>query len=337
MRSSKPIQNLGRFLLGVLISIIAIIILLYKVDWSQVLLAFENFDWRIVPQFMIAYLVSAAARAMASRKLLENRPTVAQSFTSLAEGYLLNNLFPFRLGDLGRAYLLSRKSGISMIQVLSANVIERIIDLILAAGLLISTFPLIFEMAWIRPVAYITFAIMISALISLFLILRFRNAVHAFMEHRLSQSSYLSNLILPRLYSALDGLSALGNLRDLAIIQLWMLASWFFNILAFMVVLKNFFPSAHFYWAVFIVGVVSFAAAIPSAPAAIGVLEGAVVVALTFLGMPSGPALAYGVALHFLAIMMTTILGVFSLSRETESIWKIYERLISQREDMAKG
>ncbi len=333
MKRSKSFLNLGRWLFGAAISLGVIIVLAYNVDWRLTLGAFENFNWFVIPQFMFLYFLSAAARAMASRKLLENRPTFGQSFTSLAEGYLLNNLFPFRLGEMGRAYLLSRKAKISMFQVLSANIVERIVDLMMAAGLLISTFPLIFEMDWIRPVAYTTLALMICVLFSLYLMLRFRALIHDFLERYLKRNLFMSRFILPGLYSAFDGLSALGNLRSFLITLMWMLTSWFFNVAAFMAVLKHFVPSSLFYWAAFVVGVASFAAAIPSAPAALGVLEGAIVVALVILGVPSSSALAYAVVLHFLAIMMTTLLGLYGFSKESESIWKIYERLITNREN----
>lgn len=333
MKRYKPFLGLSRWLFGVVISLAVITILAYNVDWRQTLIAFEDFNWFVIPQFMIAYFFSAAARAMASRKLLENQPTFEQSFTSLTEGYLLNNLFPFRLGELGRAYLLSRKANLNMLQVLSANIVERIFDLILAASLLISTFPLVFEMDWIRPVAYTTLVVMVFALFSLNLVLRFRNPILEFLKRTLARFDFATKVVLPRLYSAFDGLSALGNLRDLLFTLGWMLLSWIFNILAFMFILRHFFPHSPFYWSIFVVGVVSFAAAIPSAPAALGVLEGAVVVALVFLGEPSGLALAYAVVLHFFSILMTVILGVYSFSRETESIWQTYERLIARKDN----
>ena len=40
--------------------------------------------------------------------LLQNKAPYRRVFLTLNQGYLLNNIFPFRLGELGRAFLLSQ-------------------------------------------------------------------------------------------------------------------------------------------------------------------------------------------------------------------------------------
>ena len=155
-----------RWLPGVIVSLIAIFILAYLVDWRAVVLAFTTLNWRVVPFFIALYFASTASRAMASRTLLENRPTLPQAYIAMMQGYLLNNLLPLRLGELGRAFLLGRKINVSMFHVLSTIVIERVIDLAMAAALTIFVLPRVVAMDWVEPVAYTTLTVVVIGLLS---------------------------------------------------------------------------------------------------------------------------------------------------------------------------
>ena len=74
-------------------------------------------------------------RGVVWRTLLQERASYSQTFFSVTEGYLLNNFLPFRLGEVGRAYLLSQKAKLDFWSVFSTIFIERALDLALAVGL----------------------------------------------------------------------------------------------------------------------------------------------------------------------------------------------------------
>jgi hypothetical protein len=57
--------------------------------------------------------------------------TQAQVILALNQGYFFNNLLPFRIGELARAFLLGRRSHLGMFYVLSTIVVERSYDLAL--------------------------------------------------------------------------------------------------------------------------------------------------------------------------------------------------------------
>ncbi len=80
-------------------------------------------------------------RAKAWQTLLRDRPTYKDVLYSAGEGYLLNNFLPFRLGELGRAFLLSRKSGLQFGEIIPTIVIERIVDLAFSAVILCLPYP----------------------------------------------------------------------------------------------------------------------------------------------------------------------------------------------------
>ena len=287
MATASPLRDARRWLPGVIVSLVAIAALFYLVDWRAVVLAFTALDWKVVPFFIALYLASTSSRAMASRTLLENRPTFPQSYIAMMQGYLLNNLLPLRLGELGRAFLLGRKINVSMFHVLSTIIIERVIDLAMAAALTILVLTRVVAMDWVKPVAYTTLTVVVIGLFSLALMAQFRTRLHSLMETIAGRIGLVRRYLLPIFDSLLDGLSALTSIRGTALTFGWMGLAWAFGVTNYWVLLRGFVPDAPFWWALFVIGLASFGVALPSAPAALGVFEGAIVAALVLLGRPS--------------------------------------------------
>ena len=99
---------------------------------------------------VILSFVWILVRAKVWQTLLRNRASYRDVLFTVGEGYLLNNLLPFRLGELGRAFLISRKSEPStssgqrmqFAEVLPTIVIERVVDLGISAAILLAALPL---------------------------------------------------------------------------------------------------------------------------------------------------------------------------------------------------
>jgi glycosyltransferase 2 family protein len=333
MSTASPLRDARRWLPGVIISLIAIAVLFYLVDWRAVVLAFTTLDWRVVPFFIALYFASTSSRAMASRTLLENRPTFPQSYIAMMQGYLLNNLLPLRLGELGRAFLLGRKINVSMFHVLSTIIIERVIDLAMAAALTILVLPRVLAMDWVKPVAYSTLTLVVIGLVSLAVMARLRTSLHAWMERLAGRVALVKRYLMPIFDSLLDGLSALTSLRGTALTFGWMGLAWAFGIANYWVLLRGFVPNVPFWWTLFVLGIASFGVAIPSAPAALGVFEGAIVAALVLLGVPSGTALAYAILLHFFHIVISSIFGFYGFAKDGESLMGMYGKLSNRNQE----
>jgi hypothetical protein len=335
MTAASTLRETRRWLPGVLVSLIAIAVLFYLVDWRAVVLAFTTLDWKVVPFYMALYLASTSSRAMASRTLLENRPTFPQSYIAMMQGYLLNNLLPLRLGELGRAFLLGRKINVSMFHVLSTIVIERVIDLAMAAALTILVLPRVVEMDWVEPVAYTTLTLVVIGLLSLAVMARLRPTLKIWMERAAERVSLVKKYLLPVFDSLLDGLSALTSLRGTLLTFGWMGLSWFFGITNYWSLLRGFVPEAPYWWGVFVIGIVSFGAALPSAPAALGVFEGAIVAALVLLGIPPATGLAYAILLHFFHIVISGIFGFYGFAKDGESLFGMYGKLSNRSKELS--
>ena len=126
--TSGKVAGLGRWLPGLAFSAIAILLLIRFSNWDELVLAISYMNLSLLIPAVVLFLISLGFRALSWRVLLQNRSGYGRVFLTLNEGYLLNIIFPFRLGELGRALLLSQSTDLSGFFVLSTIVIERAND-----------------------------------------------------------------------------------------------------------------------------------------------------------------------------------------------------------------
>ncbi len=79
--------------------------------FSQFVANLSKLRWQVIALASLVYFVSLFARVFAWYILLQKRVSFKDAFFALNAGYLLNNVFPFRLGEIGRALLLDRPEG----------------------------------------------------------------------------------------------------------------------------------------------------------------------------------------------------------------------------------
>ncbi|KAA0277334.1 MAG: hypothetical protein EDM79_05655 [Chloroflexi bacterium] len=139
---SESRNTIKRILPGILVSIVLIAVILYFVDIKTTLTAMRNANYGLIAIAASLSFVWLAVRAIVWRTLLRNKPTYKDVFYTAGEGYLLNNFLPFRLGEIGRAFLLSRKSGgLTFAEIIPTIVIERVVDLIISAVIFLGALP----------------------------------------------------------------------------------------------------------------------------------------------------------------------------------------------------
>lgn len=320
-------QEVRRWLPGLVISLIAIFVVLKVIDWNELLKALASFNPLYVALTVLATLIFLLVRGMAVKTLLEDKVSFKQAFLAVNAGYLLNNIFPLRAGELGRAALLGQTSGLGMIHVLSTIVIERAFDLAIAAGLLLSTLPLALEMDWARPVAMITLVIVIAMLAAMFLVARYRDIVHRWVHKLGARVGWVERFILPQLDSLLRGLSVLVKPSRFLLALFWIGLSWVIAVAEYYILLLSLAPDAPLWWGAFVDSVLALGIAVPSAPGALGVFEAAIVGALSILGFTPESGLAYAVIIHFQQWIVTGVLGAYGLISQGKSLTTFFKDL----------
>jgi uncharacterized protein (TIRG00374 family) len=320
-------KDFRRLLPGLLISAISLVALLYFVDLRDLLTALELADLRFILLGIGVFLISLGVRAAAWRTLLQEQVSFQGVFLAINEGYFLNNILPFRLGEIGRALLLGQSSQLSFWQVFSTIIVERAFDLALSAGMLLSTLPFVIGVAWANQAAYFVGGAVAVGMIVLHLLARYRNRALVLFNRLTLRWPVLGKLGKDRLEAFFNGLAALNDVRRFLRAFVLMFLVWALTLVEYYLVLLAFEPSAEILWAAFALGVVAMGVAVPSSPSFIGVFEAAVVGGLSVFSVDVSIGLAYALTIHLMFIVLTAIFGVFGLIRDGESLGQLYSRL----------
>ena len=167
----------------------------------------------------------------------------------------------------------------------------------------------------------------------LHLVARFRIPIRSWVDRVALRFSLVEKYVLPQIDAFLDGLAVLTNPRSFILSLLWMALSWTFGILSQFALLRGFLPTAPLLYSTFALGASSFAGAIPSAPSALGVYEGAVVASLAILGVGSGIGLAFAVLHHIAHIVYSGIVGLYGFSHGDIGVMDLYEKLLNRNSE----
>ncbi|TLN13387.1 flippase-like domain-containing protein [bacterium] len=322
-----------RWLPGVVISGVALFVVFRLARWDGLSTAFTTIQWQYIGLSGLFTVLFLLVRSAAWRALLSNKPSYKETFFVVNEGYLLNNLFPLRAGEIGRAVIMGQATGWGPFHVLSTIIIERIFDLLIAAGMLLATLPLVLGgVSWGKPVAIITLLVMGGGLVLLFLMARNRAVVDRLIEKYGSRWKVVEKYVVPQMEKLLDGLGALAKPKQFLLAFGLILLCWIIAIFQYYVVLIPIVPGAPLWYGAFTVTVLAMGVAIPSAPAALGVFEASIVGAMALLGIDNATALAVGICLHFLQFVITGIFGFIGLVIQRRSLGALFSETRMQQE-----
>lgn len=321
------VKTIGRWLPGLVISVIAIFLLIRFSNWPEVLDAISGIKLGWFIPALIFFMISIGFRALSWMILLQKKVNYGRVFLTLNEGYLLNNIFPFRLGELGRAFLLSETTTLSGFFVLSTIVIERTYDLAIAAGLFLATLPYVFSIESGQSIAVGVFIIGMIGLFTMFVLARNRSWIKSKLDEFSLHRFVIRDRIVPRIDSLLDGLGVLASFDQFSLSLLLMILSWLFGGLELIFLARSFGVDLEIWMVGFILGMISIGIAIPSAPAGLGVFEAAAVGAFSLLGLSTSTGLAIAFVSHFISITFTGLIGMYGIFRDGESITGLYQHL----------
>ncbi|MBM4425918.1 MAG: flippase-like domain-containing protein [Chloroflexi bacterium] len=325
-------KDIKRWLPGVLISVVLIAAILYFVDFQTMWNSIKNADYRLIGIAAALSFVWMAVRAKVWHTLLRGKPTYKDVLFTAGEGYLLNNFLPFRLGEIGRAFLLSRKSGgMTFAEIIPTIVIERTVDLIISAVIFLGALPYVVNSESSPTLGYVIGGLMLFGLVFMYVLARNNQwALETF--HKLSgRIPSLQRFGGSFLESFFQGLGVLTDGWLFLRFLFWMLVNWAIALLAYYLMVIAFFPEAQPIWAIFGLGMAAFGGAIPSAPGAVGTFEGAVVFALTRFTTDESTALAAALVMRIYNYLNSTIIGTIGLLSEGQTLSGVYQQLMNFR------
>jgi len=318
-------KDIKRWLPGAIISLLAVAAILYFVDFERLGEAVKQANYTLLGISFVLGIGWLILRALVWRTILREKASYRDTFWTICEGYLLNNILPFRLGEIGRAFLLSQKAKLRFAEVLPSIVLERALDLIFSAAILLSAIPFVVKTSGAEKISVVLGVIVLLGLLFLFVLANNREWALKLAGHVPALGRIAESL--------LDGLSVLTDGRRFLLTIGLMTLNWGWAIVQFFIVIRAFFPAAEFSWALFGIGAAAFGGAVPSAPGAVGTYEAALGGALALVTADNVRSLAVAITAHLFNYITSGILGIYALSTEGQTLSGVYRQLMRIREE----
>jgi uncharacterized protein (TIRG00374 family) len=237
---------------------------------------------------------------------------IADLFGPIMIGFAVNNILPFRMGEIVRMYVTSKKLKISQLTVLSSIGLERLFDMM---GLIIFALSLpLLKKNSILNLGREFFILAIFCMLLFvfgFILIRFR---YKSKDLLLYCFSFLPKRFFYAIETKVDriinGLISLKNIRVIKSIIINTIVQWGLMISCIMLSAKSVSIHLSISAAVLVLLICTIGVALPSAPAFIGTIELSFVMVLGWYGIPVDKALAVAIIYHSLNFIIVTSTGI---------------------------
>jgi uncharacterized protein (TIRG00374 family) len=322
-----------QFWFGVLISAVFLYFVVRKLEWGGFWLALHtaNYLW-IVPGVAV-YFVAVWARAWRWHYLLKPIKAIKTRvmFPITCIGYMGNNIYPARAGEVLRAVILKRKEGVPISASLATIIVERIFDGVVMLAFVFVNLTQLANLAevsvpvgrWnitIQDLAIWGSVAFIGALFIFLLASMFPKVTGRVGEWFIDQllPVRLRQKTGAILHKFLDGLASLRSPANVLMVFLSSVIIWLLETVKYWFVLHAFGLQGQvgFYTLMLMNGVVNLATTIPAAPGYLGTFDAPGIAVLTAAGVEKAVATGYTLVLHVALWVPITLLGAFYMARE---------------------
>ena len=310
-------------LFGVLVSLFFLVLLLKKIDFGQLIAALRQFDVRYLVPAVLSTFASYFLRAVRWQYLLmhEKKVSLGSAYSATIIGYMANNIFPARLGEFIRAWVLAEKESLKAPKIFASLVIDRLFDgatvlLMLVLALATITLPTGMERNadLLKMGGYATLVFYLLVLVGLFL-LKTRTMWMLRIIGKLLRPfpQKISDKIIPLLGNFIEGIKISGKLSHLFVVLVSSMLIWLFAVWPVDLVLKGFGITLPFSSSLFIMVLLVFAVMIPSAPGFIGTYHMACYTGLSAFKVADDKAVSIAIVIHGLAFFPVILAGFYHL------------------------
>ncbi len=316
--------------IGILVSAVFLYIGLKGANLPEVWekITHAQFLW-IVPGVAV-YFLAVWGRTWRWHYLL--RPIKAiplnRLFPIVVIGYMGNNVYPFRAGEVIRAYVLKRNEDVKITASLATIIVERIFDGLVMLIFVFVALPFVeIQDDGLRSTVILSTILFFGAL-AVFLVMATRpelsRRVYSFVIFR-----FLPKRIQQPIYQMaehfMQGLESLRSPRDLLMTLVTSTFIWLTETTKYWFVMHAFQFDVSFFTLMLMTAVVNLATTLPAAPGYIGTFDGPGIAVLTApgIGVNRDIATSYTLVLHAALWLPITLLGFVYLAREGLS-WRSF-------------
>jgi uncharacterized protein (TIRG00374 family) len=320
-----------RFWLGVLISVVLLYFPLRSLRLDQVWQVLKGAAYVWLLPAVGVYFLAVAGRTWRWHYLL--RPlksiSVLRLFPIVTIGYMGNNIYPARAGELLRAYVLRKTSNVPISASLATILVERVFDGVVMLMFVFINLPQLAGLTRasglagsIRDVALFGAAAFLGALL-IFLLAAMYPATTAQVLHAL-----LNKIVPPRMRGPLEplvekflaGFASLRSPREALGVFATSVIIWLLETGKYYLVMQAFGFRVSFFALMLMNGVVNLATTLPSAPGYLGTFDTPGIAVLEAYGVPPAMATGYTLVLHAALWLPITALGAWFMARQSLSL-----------------
>lgn len=312
---------------GIVVTVAFLYLAFRGVDFREVLLHLREANYVLLAAAVLVATLGIHVRALRWRPLLEPvAPGIrfAPRLAGVAIGLGANNVFPARVGEFARTWVLAREAGIPLSAALASVVLERMLDALVLMSLLLGVmsmpdFPGLAGAGdnvrmGIRLIAGFGGAMAVALLLLAF-----------FPVRAVAVAERVANVLLPRsfrrplvdaLHAFAEGLHVLRSPRLLAVSLAWAIGQWLFLALSFLLAFRAFgITEPGYMGAIFLQSAIGVAVAIPSAPGFFGPFHAAAVWGLGLWGVEPARAASLAFGFHLAGWVSVTGVGGYYAAR----------------------
>jgi glycosyltransferase 2 family protein len=280
------------------------------VPWSEVVAVLRDANVPLAVLSVVIATIIFPLRARRWRPILHAvQPDLpfGPLWRATAMGFMANNILPTgRMGELVRAYALTRETSVSFSAAFASLVVDRVFDgfvvlLLMVLAMLDPAFP-----AQVSAATYAGTGAAVLVAVSVVLY-----AIVFFPDRLIRVFELLVRRVAPRfeergrtlLRAFADGLSVLRHPARFFVVLWWALLLWITQAVAFWIMFRALGIDAPFSAALFVQGLIVMFVALPSTPGFFGLFEAAAKVGLVMYGVSESLAVAWGFIFHVLSLI----------------------------------
>jgi uncharacterized protein (TIRG00374 family) len=324
-----------KFWLGLAVSAIFVYLTARGIHWGEFWVALRSAQyWWLLPGIAV-YFGAVWARTWRWHYMLRHMKEipVGRLFPVVAIGYMGNNIYPARAGEILRSYVLKRNEGVSLSASLATVALERLFDGLVMCVFVFATLPFV-----PLPPIYRSLVIGFSGLFFVGLLVFLILATNPLRTERLALA--LINRVIPARFAPrvgelamkfLRGLESLRSPREVLMIFVTSVAIWLTETTKYWVVMHAFPFTVSFPVLMLMTAVVNLFTTLPSAPGYVGTFDKPGIEVLKSFGVAPSLAAAYTIVLHVALWLPITVLGAIYMSRQ-HIRWRDVDTAVDERQ-----
>lgn len=336
--------------LGLIISAIFLWLAFRKVDFTLVWQQLRTANLAYVALGIVAYFLALFIRTWRWKVLLlpMKRISLLRLFPVLSAGYMANNIYPARAGDLLRTVLLRKKEEVPISASLATIIVEHLFDGIAILALVLLNLGQLTNFApnsqWVGIIE--TSAFWVGLIFGLILLVFVSMVLLPEKMHRFS-TWVINHLVPAKLREPVGGiiekftvgLRVLRSPLQSLLVMLQSVMIWVVEAGLYWGVMKAMGLQLSFQSLLMVVGIVNLVLLVPAAPGGLGTFDAATKSMMELFGVSPENALSYALLLRVALWLPVTLVGAFFFVKEgfglTTDLQSIQEEYKGEETDQA--